>query len=195
MGLDSVELIMEVEKHFQISIPDKDAEKAFTVGNLVDVVANILKITKYNFSLREATFAKIKAIIKTSDFESNEFFLNDKVIDTIDLKNKLLITKIEKETELNLPGIFFKSESPRSISLKIKEWLTFVDDIEFKEIIWKKYTDIILSKNIQTVFEEKKYNSKYEIYLVIMNIIVNKIGVGYDEIGLEKSFTDDLGVD
>jgi len=37
--------------------------------------------------------------------------------------------------------------------------------------------------------------SKYEIYLAIMKITVHKVGVDYEEIGIEKSFTDDLGVD
>jgi len=40
-----------------------------------------------------------------------------------------------------------------------------------------------------------EYKSKYEIYLAIMRITVDKIGVNYSEIGIEKSFADDLGVD
>ena len=46
MGLDSVELIMEVEKHFSISIPDPEAEKAYSVGKLVDCVSKIPGIHK-----------------------------------------------------------------------------------------------------------------------------------------------------
>jgi acyl carrier protein len=38
MGLDSVELIVRVEKTFQISIPDKEAEKIVTVGDLYNIV-------------------------------------------------------------------------------------------------------------------------------------------------------------
>lgn len=53
MGLDSVELLMEVEKHFSISIPDRKAEKAYTVGLLVDFIADILNVAGYNFTLRE----------------------------------------------------------------------------------------------------------------------------------------------
>lgn len=39
MGLDSVELVMEIEKYFDIRIPDPDAEKIPTVQNMVDAVA------------------------------------------------------------------------------------------------------------------------------------------------------------
>ena len=34
MGLDSVELVMNVEEHFGIEIPDRIAETLFTVGDL-----------------------------------------------------------------------------------------------------------------------------------------------------------------
>lgn len=35
-SLDTVELIMEFEKEFDLSIPDEDAENIATVGNAVD---------------------------------------------------------------------------------------------------------------------------------------------------------------
>jgi acyl carrier protein len=41
-SLDTVELIMEFEKEFEVSIPDEQAEKITTVGQAVDyIVANI----------------------------------------------------------------------------------------------------------------------------------------------------------
>lgn len=38
MGLDTVELIVEIEKSFDISIPDEDAECIATVGQLADYI-------------------------------------------------------------------------------------------------------------------------------------------------------------
>lgn len=37
-SLDTVELIMEFEKEFDIQIPDEDAEKIATVGNAIDYI-------------------------------------------------------------------------------------------------------------------------------------------------------------
>jgi len=37
-SLDTVELIMEFEKEFEISIPDEDAEKIGTVGNAINYI-------------------------------------------------------------------------------------------------------------------------------------------------------------
>ncbi len=38
MGLDVVELVMEVEEHFGIELRTKEAQKVRTIGDLVDVV-------------------------------------------------------------------------------------------------------------------------------------------------------------
>ena len=38
MGLDSVELIVEVERSFGISFSDEEAQNAVTVGGLYDLV-------------------------------------------------------------------------------------------------------------------------------------------------------------
>lgn len=42
MGLDSVELVMEFEEQFGIDIPDADAEKLQTVGDVTDYVTTRL---------------------------------------------------------------------------------------------------------------------------------------------------------
>ena len=39
-SLDTVELVMEFEDHFDISIPDEEAEKIQTVGDAVKFIAN-----------------------------------------------------------------------------------------------------------------------------------------------------------
>ena len=39
-SLDQVELVMELEEEFDLSIPDEDAEKIQTVGNAIDYIAS-----------------------------------------------------------------------------------------------------------------------------------------------------------
>jgi acyl carrier protein len=46
MGLDSVELVMSVEEHFGITIPDADASTLTTVGRLHSWVVNELQRLK-----------------------------------------------------------------------------------------------------------------------------------------------------
>jgi acyl carrier protein len=38
-SLDTVELVMELEKHFETEIPDEDAQKILTVQDAIDYIA------------------------------------------------------------------------------------------------------------------------------------------------------------
>ncbi len=42
-SLDTVELIMELEKEFNVQIPDEEAEKIATVGDAVRFIENVQK--------------------------------------------------------------------------------------------------------------------------------------------------------
>ena len=42
-SLDTVELVMEFEDEFDMSIPDEEAEKIQTVGAAIDYIAQIMK--------------------------------------------------------------------------------------------------------------------------------------------------------
>jgi len=195
MGLDSIELIVEVEKYFSISIPDREAEKAYTVGKLVDCVANILGINRYDFSLREKTFALVKTELINLKKGINNFSINSKVIDSLDIHDQPLITELENKINLKLPCIDSKQENKSWLLEKIRKWFPGIDQVDSEEINWKKFIDIILATNLENIILPTPYNSKYEIYIAIMRITGDKIGVNYAEIGIEKSFTDDLGVD
>ncbi|NCT95382.1 MAG: hypothetical protein GXC72_13220 [Chitinophagaceae bacterium] len=192
MGLDSVELVMEVEKHFSIHIPDRDAEKASTVGKLVDCVAKTLNITTYDFSLRENTFLIIKDDIQKIAPNTPDFSIHSGVKETIDISDEPLIEGLESITGLKMTGISLnKNEGNWG---KLSSWI-YEGEVDLKKISWKKYIDFILAANLEKAVTPLGYKSKYEIYLAIMRITVDKIGVDYAEIGIEKSFTDDLGVD
>lgn len=41
MGLDTVELVLEVEQHFGVSVPDEMAERIETVGELAQLVCHL----------------------------------------------------------------------------------------------------------------------------------------------------------
>lgn len=190
MGLDSVELIMDVEKHFSISIPDPEAEKAATVGKLVDCVAAILGVDKYDFTVRDKTFNLVKEKLLTLVPDLQDFHLTTNVSDTLDFNDKTLLGSLENSLNLKLPSFGEKG----SIS-KILERFHIFRTLDLDTISWERYMDIILAHNLERLNPPLQYTSKYEIYIAVMRITVDKIGVDYVEIGLEKSFTDDLGVD
>lgn len=190
MGLDSVELIMDVEKHFSISISDPEAEKVYTVGQLVDCVAKMLSIDNYDFGLRDSSFNQIKASLERHVHDIPGFSLTSKVSDTLDINDITLIKSIENDLNLELPRL-----QEKGFLDGLLKRLRFFETIDFRTITWKRYIDVILAHNLDKLTPPIQYKSKYEIYIAIMRITVDKIGVDYQEIGLEKSFTDDLGVD
>lgn len=63
MGLDSVELVISVEEHFQIAIPDDDAAKIQTVGQLHEYVVAELSRLKRGGKGYTQVFEELKAII------------------------------------------------------------------------------------------------------------------------------------
>ena len=189
MGLDSVELVMGVEKYFSISIPDREAEKAATVGRLVNCVASIKGIQTYNFALRETTFKKIQGQL------INKSKITDQIGSALEFNNQKELTELESKIGLKLPGLKISSGKSPSLFSKFKNWIGIDPIYDFQKTVWKRYIDVILSYNLERVVNPTAISSKYEIYLAIMRLTADKIGVDYFEIGLEKSFTDDLGVD
>jgi len=45
-SLDTVELVMEFEDEFEMSIPDEEAEKIQTVGQAIDYIKNVINKQK-----------------------------------------------------------------------------------------------------------------------------------------------------
>jgi len=56
MGLDTVELVLEVEKHFDVSIPDERAEKTATVEALARLLYELLTHREIHLSYNEIIF-------------------------------------------------------------------------------------------------------------------------------------------
>jgi hypothetical protein len=124
-----------------------------------------------------------------------DFSLTDKVSTSLDTKDTSLLVSLEDKLKLKLPGLETKVNDENGILSRLQKWFRFIEKINFETITWKKYVDIILAFNLDNLITPIQYSSKYEIYIAIMRITVDKIGVNYSEIGIEKSFTDDLGVD
>ena len=125
----------------------------------------------------------------------NLFSITDKVNDNLKFEDRGHLAKLEQLINLKLPGIHITDEKTSGLFARFKNWINFSPVYNFNEITWRRNINAVLAHNMETAINPKLIKSKYEIYVVIMRMVVDKIGVDYLEIGIEKSFTDDLGVD
>ena len=171
MGLDSVELVMDIENYFHISIPDIEAEKITTIKMMVDCVAAHLNISNHNTDLRELIFQKIKDALLKLQIESSQIKLSDSVSTFISADDKNFFLNLEN-------NIFLKVTET-----KINTDLTF-----------EKLTDAICMSNYDFLIDENNITSTHQIYIAVSGLTVIKAGIEEYEVELHKSFTDDYRI-
>jgi acyl carrier protein len=195
MGLDSVELVMEFEKYFDIQIPDAEAEKMFTVQAAVEVIANHLSVTNEDKELQVEILQKINASLLKNELVRQSLDLNDLIANTIKPFDKLAWQKMETDLGLTIPQLFFIDETKTDLLTKLKNLVNIKPDYDAEKITVAEFIDTICAANYQKLINRQNVKSKYEIYTAVAGITVDKIGVDYFEIKPDKSFTNDLGVD
>lgn len=62
MGLDTVELILEIEDEFDIVILEEEAEVAWTIGEMLNLVTRLTRAKGYEWS-REEIRARIVKVV------------------------------------------------------------------------------------------------------------------------------------
>ena len=192
MGLDSVELLMEVEKFFNIRIPDNEAENITTVQLMVDSVSFHRNIKNESFELRDFVYTKITGVLTDMNLLDRKLELSELILPLISPSNKVQWALFEEKLALNIPRPAINSDS---IIGKIKSKLNWTPLYEPEQVTVEQFIAAICSKNCSILIIPSHIKSRYQIYIAVMSIIVDKIGVDEYEIAPEKSFTDDLGVD
>lgn len=82
MGLDTVELVMDVEREFNIKIPDENAVKILTVGEFYDFVISRLKEQGRSYDDKEV-WEKLKNCIVAFGPEPDEVIPEARIVDDL----------------------------------------------------------------------------------------------------------------
>lgn len=84
MGLDGVELVMEVEEHFGITIQESTAERICTVGDLVELIHDRLIEAQSAYCPAIPAFLKLRATVRavTGD-DTLRIRPRDKIVETL----------------------------------------------------------------------------------------------------------------
>ena len=106
MGVDSIELVLEVEEHFSIKIPDKDASKFETVGALYDyVVEHTSIVTSSSTCLSAATFYALRRATRALGFRGR-LRPRDSTANVLpDVEQREYWSQLQKLSNLKLPDL------------------------------------------------------------------------------------------
>ena len=195
MGLDSVELVMEVEKYFRIQIPDTEAEKIYTVQDMVDTVAQHLNIESGDSPLRDKILSDVSSCLQIVIKTNSKFLLTDKVAKYLPTGDKENWAEFENLLKLRVPKPDSYNPYSNKLGDKFKKLISWTPNYNWKTISFEQFVNAICANNYQSLLDPENFKNKYEIYIGVTGITINKIGIDYFEISPEKSFTNDLGVD
>lgn len=192
MGLDSVELLVSFENYFGITIPDQEAEKINKISEVRDSVCRHLGITSSHTALRDNVFAVLqKALIRTG-ISHNSIHLRDYLKDVFNYDPEIW-QQLERETGLNIPPFPMPRED--TFIDRLISRMAWKPQVDYDALTFSDFCDVICAANYQTLLNARTLGSSYEVYIALMAITEDKIGVDFYEIKPDKRFTDDFGID
>ncbi len=191
MGLDSVQLLVDIETHFEIQILDSDAAKINTVQDMVNMVAIYLNIETNDLSLKKEMLQIINQALKLEGLINDEISDSDFIFKTLNPQNDELWDSIAQKTDLVLPKPYLPDKNHR----KLFSSLVWTPKYEWKKVTAGHFIDAVCARNHEKLIDRKNISDIYEILVSIIAITVESIGVDYYEVEPEKSFTNDLGID
>ncbi len=195
MGLDSVELVVEIEHYFQINIPNKEAERLTTIQEMVDCVAIHKNITLNSEALKEHVFAKIEYGLKSLDLLTDPLLYTNKISNFLQPTNYEIFEKLEHEIELEIQKPELKKESQPKFIATFFNAISMAPMYNWTEITVDEFVNAVCIYNFENLINKNNITSLYEIYIAVSGITMHKTGVDSYELLPEKSFTSDLGID
>lgn len=197
MGLDSVEILVRVEEHFGISIPDNEAVKILTVQDFADCVFAKVAVNPNEKCKSQMLFYKLRTyLIDKHGVEEDRVRPETKIRDVMTGDLKTNWTNIEEYLKLDLPTLSDLDINPTK-EKEIKIWGLKVWTRK-SPVTTGTIGDLVnwtLAKNYDTLMDPKSLFDKGDVEKVVIGIISNSMGIPVDEIKLEHRITYDLGID
>ena len=189
MGLDSVELLFQIEKKFQIQIQDEESEKISTVADITELIAKTKNIIDAESNLLNAESQKIADILRNI-FGAEELKPDDKISLFLNQTTKREWTLLKEQPHYKIPvPSFAKSEA--KIFPKIFFWKSNYD---WDTLSVKDFIEGILILNSSDIINYLQPTSKSEIYYAAAGVISKHLDINVFEIKPEKRIVEDLGI-
>ena len=192
MGLDTVELVVNIEKHFGLEIPDPVCEQLGTVGEVAKWLGHQLGTENQRHSLVRENVA----------LQFQQLFSPLLVCDGTQLaeliksqESQLKYSRIFAEAsglelpKLNLP----KSELSSSWLGRLFDTKLFASGIDPSNRTMADLIDWTVALNYRKLLLPP-FQSQYEVEQAVIGITSDSSGVEISDIMLRSSFTNDLGM-
>lgn len=224
MGLESVELVMEVEETFGFSIPDEDAAALDTVGKLYDYVMANRFAGRPPGCLTSIAFYKLRrALISVLGIGRNDVQLSSCLTAIIPTHRRRRWLELHKAMGLRLPelvrprwvtavaiavGCALVIDAATIIGIVLAFWiiwpvafaLYFVT--EPLAVVFPRecatvggLTEAILRKNYGAISDECQRSNAEDVWRTLRDLIAEQLGIRPDDVRKEASFVKDVGVD
>lgn len=196
MGLDSVELLYTVEKHFKIKIPDREAEKIRTVEDFADCVAKYINLDADSGCKSQYLFYVLRAYFTEEySFDKNKFLPSTLLDDIYPMDSRQeRWNKLSDDLGLELPML-------KQVDLGIKQKEGFFSSlfssrerVQIGEYNIRDLLNWLLALNYQQLIKLDQVFSKSEITRTIIGIISETQGIDVEDIQPFHSISQDLGI-
>jgi hypothetical protein len=205
MGLDSVELLWEVEKYFDIIIPDSEAPNVITIQDFADCIYRYITPVKNGKCQSQALFYRFRTYaVETLGFERDKFFPETLTSDFIYMspegRGYQTWVKMQEDLDLKLPPFFtlalrdYERKSVKFLGVPVYAYNISVK-YPITEASVRSLINWVLSSNYERFFDSKQLTSKEDVERILMALISEKVGIPIYELKLEHSLTNDLGID
>ncbi|MBI1307023.1 MAG: hypothetical protein GC181_10515 [Bacteroidetes bacterium] len=188
MGLDSVELIMDIEEHFNINIADQDAENITTVQDLTDLVAQILHISNEESSVANDVLNTLNQILIKNNQISTELNFSDFIFQIISSGKENLKT-VESQLSLKLPKI----QNHQELIGRLFPFV-FSPLIQRDKITVEQFIQSICAINHTKLFPSDSITDKFQIRCIVIALTADKCGINELHIRPDSRITSDLGI-
>jgi acyl carrier protein len=195
MGLDTVELVYSIEKHFGLRIPDADCAQIGTVGEMAQWLGVQLgTLAERKSATRVAVRQKLQELLRplpTAEDTPLLSLLPDK--HTL----KAYATHFASRYRLQLPALVFASAAPigwRLLELfgvaqappgltPLLQRSTFADLVNWTVV--SNYKQLL----------KPPFDNQFDVEQAVIGLTSYSSGVEVQDIRLKSSFTNDLGMD
>lgn len=188
MGLDSLELLIEWEFFFEITIPDIEAERIGTIQNATDYISTQIKFHDRGVDIKSDILKRLTTALFDLNVTKLSLSVDQNIFDIVPITDQKLWKEISEKINFELPLPFLTGTFGKFIE-KI-----FPSKINFEGTSIDRFVDLICAVNYKKLLIKGQIQNKFEVLIGVMGFTIDKIGVNPFEVFVDSHFVNDLGV-